>query len=116
MLCVVLPKSENFKPLAVVGGFLARFASDLVGNPEGRFSHEAAHIIITSISPYSLCYHRQQSKTSVYAFDERGLNITLINAKWPRFAIKTLFYGSSSALNLKRFRLSSILCSEEKNG
>ena len=35
----------NFKPLAIFRGCTARFVSDLVGNPEDRFSHNEAHII-----------------------------------------------------------------------
>ena len=38
-----LPKSEIFKPLAIFYGCAARFVSDLVGNPEDRFSHNEAH-------------------------------------------------------------------------
>ena len=36
---------QNFKPLAIFCGRTARFVSDLVGNTEGRFSHDAAHQI-----------------------------------------------------------------------
>ena len=32
------------KPLAILCGCTARFVSDLVGNPEDRFSHNEAHI------------------------------------------------------------------------
>ena len=43
-----LPKSEiNFKPLATFYGCTAWFVSDLVGNPEDRFSHNEAHLIGT---------------------------------------------------------------------
>ena len=41
-----LSKSEIFKPLAIFCGCAARFVSDLVGNPEDRFSHNEAHIIV----------------------------------------------------------------------
>ena len=34
----------NFKPLAIFCGCTARFVSDLVGNPQDRFSHNEAHI------------------------------------------------------------------------
>ena len=34
----------HFKPLAVFYGCIARFVSDLVGNPEDRFSRYPAHI------------------------------------------------------------------------
>ena len=37
---------RNFKPLAIFCGCTARFVSDLVGNPEDRFSHNEAHILI----------------------------------------------------------------------
>ena len=40
----LLPKSENFKPLAILCGCAARFVSDLVQNPKDRFSHNEAHI------------------------------------------------------------------------
>ena len=40
----LLFKSENFKLLAIFCGCTARFVSDLVGNPEDRFSHNEAHI------------------------------------------------------------------------
>ena len=36
--------NRNFKPLAIFRGCTARFVSDLVGNPEDRFSHNEAHI------------------------------------------------------------------------
>ena len=35
---------HNFKPLVILCGCTARFVSDLVGNPEDRFSHNEAHI------------------------------------------------------------------------
>ena len=35
---------SNFKPLSIFCGCTARFVSDLVGNPEDRFSHNKAHI------------------------------------------------------------------------
>ena len=41
----LLPKSENFKPPAIFCGCTARFVSDLVGNPEDWFSHDAAQMI-----------------------------------------------------------------------
>ena len=34
---------RNFKPLVILCGYTARFVSDLVGNPEDRFSHNEAH-------------------------------------------------------------------------
>ena len=41
----LLPKFiRNFKPLANFCGCKARFVSDLVGNPEDRFSHDEAQI------------------------------------------------------------------------
>ena len=36
--------NQNFKPLAILFGCTAPFVSDLVGNPEDRFSHDAAHV------------------------------------------------------------------------
>ena len=36
--------NQNVKPLAIFCGCTARFASDLVGNPEDRFSHNEAQI------------------------------------------------------------------------
>ena len=38
----------NFKPLASLCSWAGPFESYLVANPEGRFSHEEAHIILTS--------------------------------------------------------------------
>ena len=34
---------QNFEPLAIFSDCVARFVSDLVGNPEDRFSDLAAH-------------------------------------------------------------------------
>ena len=34
---------QNFKPLAIFSDCVARFVSDLVGNPEDRFPHNEAH-------------------------------------------------------------------------
>ena len=42
----LLPKSEIFQSLAIFCGCRARFLSDLVGNPEDRFSHNEAQIIL----------------------------------------------------------------------
>ena len=33
--------------LTIFCGSTARFVSDLVGNPDNRFSHDAAHIFLT---------------------------------------------------------------------
>ena len=38
-------KIRNFKPPAIFCGCTAWFMSDLVGNPEDRFSHNEAHMI-----------------------------------------------------------------------
>ena len=40
----LLPKYEIFKPLAIFYSCTARFVSDLVGNPEDRFSHNEAQL------------------------------------------------------------------------
>ena len=40
----LLSKFQNFKPLAIFCGSTAWFVSDLVGNPEDRFSHNEAQI------------------------------------------------------------------------
>ena len=40
----LLSKFKIFKHLAIFCGYTARFVSDLVGNPEDRFSCDAAHI------------------------------------------------------------------------
>ena len=41
----LLPKYENFKPLAILCGWAVRFVSDQVRNPEDRFSHNEAHTV-----------------------------------------------------------------------
>ena len=40
---------RNFKPLAVLCGCTAWFVSDLVGNPEDRFSHNEAHLLFDGL-------------------------------------------------------------------
>ena len=40
----LLSKFRNFKPLAIFCGCTVRFVSDLVGNPEDRFSQNEAQI------------------------------------------------------------------------
>ena len=40
----LLPKSEKFKSLTIFCGCTAWFVSDLVGNPEDRFSHNEAQL------------------------------------------------------------------------
>ena len=42
----LLRKSENFKLLAILCGYAAQFVSDLVGNPEDRFSQNEAHMLV----------------------------------------------------------------------
>ena len=39
-----IPLLPKFKPLAIFCGCTAWFVSDLVGNPEDRFSHNKAHL------------------------------------------------------------------------
>ena len=41
---LLLPLIQKFKHIAILCGCTARFVSDLVGNPEDRFSHNEAHI------------------------------------------------------------------------
>ena len=41
------PSIRNFKSLAIFCGCPAGFVSDLVGNHEGRFSHDTAQIQVT---------------------------------------------------------------------
>ena len=48
---------RNFKPLAIVCGCTACFVSDLVGNPEDMFSHNAAHILAADLC---LCLKHMQ--------------------------------------------------------
>ena len=43
----LLPKTQNFKPLAIFCDCTAQFVSDLVGNPVDRFSHNEAHISLS---------------------------------------------------------------------
>ena len=50
---------DDFKPLAIVCDCTARFVSDLVGNPEDRFSHNEAHLTTSSVSHLKLCTHDQ---------------------------------------------------------
>ena len=51
----ILSKSEIFKHLAISCGCTARFVSDLVGNPEDRFSHNEAHMsLLTRKSVFSV--------------------------------------------------------------
>ena len=37
--------NRNVKPLAIFCGCIAQLVSDLVGNPEDRFSHNEAHMV-----------------------------------------------------------------------
>ena len=43
----------NFKPLAIFSDCTARFVSDLVGNPQYRFSHNKAHVSVFISYPVS---------------------------------------------------------------
>ena len=46
--------------LAIFCGYTPRFVSDLVGNPEDRFSNSAAHLLLMSVSLLSssfVCAH-----------------------------------------------------------
>ena len=47
----LLPKSNNFKPSAILCDSTARFVSDLVGNPYNRFSRD-----VTQNIPVDTCY------------------------------------------------------------
>ena len=55
----LLPESENLKSLASISNCAARFVSDLVGNPEDRFSDVAAHMNhIAKKIQKTVCYLR----------------------------------------------------------
>ena len=45
-LKALLPKSKISKPLTILCGCTAQFVSYLVGNPECRFSHKAALMLL----------------------------------------------------------------------
>ena len=47
----LLPKSDDFRLLAIFFGSTAWFVSDLVGNPEDQFSHVAAHMVLLFTMP-----------------------------------------------------------------
>ena len=55
----LLPESSKFKPLAIFSDCTARFVSDLVGNPEDRFSHNEAQLICV----FAVCICREQGFT-----------------------------------------------------
>ena len=40
---------QNFKLISIFCGCIGRFVSELVGNPEDRFSHDGAHIRIWNV-------------------------------------------------------------------
>ena len=54
----LLPKSKISKPLAIFCGCTAWFVSDLVGNPEDRFSHNEGHLLFFITLPH--CFYRVQ--------------------------------------------------------
>ena len=58
----LLPKSEilSFYPSSVT---TARFLSDLVGNPEDRFSHDEAHMSIVMRKPVFLHMRKQRGRS-----------------------------------------------------
>ena len=45
----LLPKSDNFKLLAIFCGSTDQFVSDLIGNPKARFSHVTAQIVFDNL-------------------------------------------------------------------
>ena len=53
----LLPKSENFKPLAIFCDCTARFVSDQVRNPEDRFSQNEAQIIQRQLFNLNIIYN-----------------------------------------------------------
>ena len=60
----LLPKIRNFMLLAILCGCTAWFVSDLVGNPEDRFSQNEAHLTweeSTSLARNS-CKHRSANE------------------------------------------------------
>ena len=64
----------NFKPLAILCGCTARFVSDLVGNPEDRFSHNEAHLVIL---PFAFFSHLQRKRSNVYFGDNFGISLLI---------------------------------------
>ena len=66
----LLPIIRNFKPLAILFGCTAQFVSDLVGNPEDRFSH--------NVAPFT-------SVMCKGAMEQRGFNDSM-----PKLAVKVL--------------------------
>ena len=50
----LLSKIRNLEPLAILCEYKALFVSDLVGNPEDRFSQNEAHLLPFSSGDYLL--------------------------------------------------------------
>ena len=51
--------NTNFKPLAIFCGCTAQFVSELVGNPEDRFSHNEAQLSLVIRKPaFCLCENK----------------------------------------------------------
>ena len=59
-------KIRNFKFLAIFCDCTARFVSDLVGNPEDRFSQNEAHIVAANSDQQCCCLPRLYYTASLY--------------------------------------------------
>ena len=70
---------QNFKPLAIFYFCTARFVSELVGNPEDRFSHNEAQISVV-ISHEQL---RDNTEYMYIAYAQRRLRQTNPSLYWP---------------------------------
>ena len=65
----LLPKYEISKSLTIFCGCEARFVSDLVGNPEDRFSHNMAHMLNPQFGIFAWVY----SKYCLFALNKTDI-------------------------------------------
>ena len=59
-------KIRSFQPQTIICGCAARFVSDLVGNHDDRFSHDAAHIVDSRDCPFVPEKASKRQFTSTY--------------------------------------------------
>ena len=94
----LLPKFKiNFKPLAILFGCTAPFVSDLVGNPEDRFSQNEAQI--PSLSSLLGCL--EEGEYNVYPVVKKATFVQLMSTQYLSLILiaKIMPVGTSAILS-----------------
>ena len=96
---------RNFKPIAIFCDCTARFVADQAKNPEDRFSHKEAHILLHPCSSITSRAARVDDRLYMYL-----CNPEIKPVKQLFLEVIKLFHSCSTHLSMKSILLSAYSC------